>query len=189
MLERFGFPIFQDPMTRKPADYSRDADAETCKALLKKAAAMLARRSYSRGDLRNKLLAKEAAPRVEAILDRLEQLNLLNDAEYAYNFALYRIERESWGAAKVTEALQRRHVDQETIENALRRVQSELGVETVAVEYMQKYCGKDWPPADPKQVQKLMVHLRRRGFGEDAIDRALKEILSGPLYKRSEIGE
>ena len=158
-------------------------------ALMKKAAALLARRSYSRGELRVKLLKAAATTQVESTRDRREQLNLLNDAEYAYNFALYRIEREGWGAAKVYGALRRRYVAPDTIEDALRRAQNELGDESVPVEYMQKYCGMHWPPKDPVQVQKLVLHLRRRGFGEDIIDCALKKVLPGQLYRRFEIGE
>ena len=176
-------------MAQRPPDQNNDAGAGSYNALLKKAAVLLARRSYSRGELRDKLLRTAAAAQVESTLNRLEQLNLLNDAEYAYNFALYRIEREVWGVAKVIDALRRRQVEPEIIEDALRRVQCELGVETVPVEYMQKYCGERWPPTDPAHIQKLITHLRRRGFGERAIGRALKGILPGPLYQRFEIGE
>jgi len=174
---------------RRPADQNHDVDSGSHKALLKKAAALLARRSYSRGELRVKLLKTAGASQVESVLDRLEQLNLLNDVEYAYNFALYRIGRESWGAAKVCDALRRRHVEAETIENALQRVRSELGEETVPVEYMQKYCGEPWPPTEPKHIQKLILHLRRRGFNDDTILGALKKALPMPVFQRFEIGE
>jgi SOS response regulatory protein OraA/RecX len=176
-------------VARKPADQNHDTEAGSNRALMKRAAALLARRSYSRGELRGKLLPMADAGQVETTLDRLEQLNLLNDAEYAYNFALYRIGREIWGAAKVTAALRRRYVEPEIIEDALRRVQSELGSETVPVEYMQKFCGEHWPPTDPAHIRKLIMHLRRRGFGETTIERALKRILPPSAYRRFEFGE
>ncbi len=177
------------PVTPRPADQNSGLDVESHRILMKRAAALLARRSYSRAELRSKLLKTASAPQVESILNRLEQLNLLNDAEYAYNFALYQIGREGWGAVKVDAALRRRHVQPEIIKDALRRVRSELGDETVPVEYMQKYCGKHWPPTDPARIQRLIMNLRRRGFGEAAIDRSLKKILPEPLYRRYEIGE
>lgn len=174
-------------MNRNPTDQSNDSESN--KALLKKAATLLARRSYSRGELRIKLLKTAGEAEVESTLDRLEQLNLLNDAEYAYNFALYRIERENWSRAKVSDALRRRHVKSETIDDALQRIRHELGGETVPVEYMQKYCGKHWPLTNPAHIRKLVMHLRRRGFADDTIESALKKILPRPLFQRFEIGE
>jgi len=174
-------------VNRNPIDQRKNS--ESGKALLKKAAAMLARRSYSRGELRIKLLKAAGEAEVESALSRLEQLNLLNDSEYAYNFALYRIRRENWSGAKVCDALRRRHVESGIIDDALKRVRHELGAETVPVEYVQKYCGKHWPLRNPAHIQKLIMHLRRRGFAEDTIESALKKVLPKSLFQRFEIGE
>ncbi len=174
-------------MNRSQTDQSNGTESN--KALLKRAAASLARRSYSRGELRIRLLKTAGKNEVESVLDRLEQLNLLNDAEYAYNFALYRIGRQNWSRAKVCDALRRRHVKSETIDGALQRIHYELGAETVSVEYMQKYCGKHWPLRNPAHIQKLVMHLRRRGFADDTIESALKKVLPKPLFQRFEIGE
>ena len=62
-------------------------DNERHKLLMKKAGALLARRAYTRGELRDRLVKTSGETPVESILDRLEQLNLLNDAAYAYNLA------------------------------------------------------------------------------------------------------
>jgi SOS response regulatory protein OraA/RecX len=171
---------------QKPAHQSHKGGTESGRALLKKAANLLARRAYSRGDLRTRLLKTAGERQVDSTLDRLEHLKLLNDAEYAYNFALIKIGQENWGSAKVIAALHRRCVESGTIEKALRRVRAELGDETISVRYLRKCCGVHWPPTDPKQIQKLVTHLRRRGFDEDAIFRALREILPEPVLYRFE---
>ena len=163
--------------------------SESDKALLKKAGTLLSRRGHSRGELRNKLLKLASDHQVEVVLDRLEQLKLLNDAEYAYNLALYRIGRQSWGPAKVHHDLRRRHVAPTIIENALQRVRNELGEETIPLEYIQKYCGKHWPPTDKKHIQKLIMHLRGRGFSDEAILHALKRIPATPVLQHFEMGE
>jgi hypothetical protein len=80
-------------------------------------------------------------------------------------------------------------VESGIIDDALKRVRHELGVETVPVEYMQKYCGKHWPLRKPAHIRKLIMHLRRRGFAEDTIENALKKVLSKSLFQRFEIGE
>ncbi len=55
-------------------------DPDVQKKLLNKAGAILGRRPHSRGELRLKLLRYGAETEVEAALDRLQELNLLNDA-------------------------------------------------------------------------------------------------------------
>ena len=164
-------------------------DAEFHKLLMKKAGTLLARRPYSRGELRDKLAQIAGALSVEPVLDRLEQLNLLNDAEYAYNFAFCRMRQYGWGAARVQNALLRRQVREAVIENALDRVRNESGGESNLDSYLRRYCGKRNLPSDIKALRKLILHLRRRGFDEDAILTALRPIIPAGLWRRFETGE
>jgi regulatory protein len=164
-------------------------DAGLQKAILKKAGSLLARRPYSRGELRMKLAGLAGESEVESALNRLEQLNLLNDADYAYNFAFYRIQRERWGPAKVRESLLRRHLSPAIIESALNRIQNEQGNDQALIECIQKRCGNQAPPTDPKDIQKLILYLRRRGFDGDAIFRALRHMLPSAATAHFEIGD
>jgi len=164
-------------------------DAALQKILLKKAGALLARRGYSRGEMRNKLTRIAGASQVESVLDRLEQLNLLNDADYAYNFALCRIKQEGWGPGKVHDFLLRRHVAQATIESALERIRKELKEESILVEYIKKRCEKQGPPMDLKGIRKLVLHLRQRGFAEGDIFSALKGMVPAAVLHRFETGD
>ncbi len=168
---------------------SKPMDTDLQKMILKKAGSLLARRSYSRGELRNKLCAFAEKYQVESALDRLEQLNLLNDADYAYNFALCRARQEGWGPAKILESLLRRQVGQTIIKSALERIRNELGDESVLLEYIQKRCGKHGMPADIRDVRRLVLHLRRRGFGEEMIFGALKRVIPSALLERFDTGE
>ena len=164
-------------------------DAALQKILLKKAGDLLSHRAYSRGELGSKLGKVAEECQVEAALDRLEELNLLNDAEYAYNFALYRIKREGWGPDKVRYSLTRRQIANKTIQTVLEKIRSELGEEFALVEYLQKYCRKQGLPNDPKGVRKLVAHLRRRGFDEDIIFRALERVIPATVMQSFEPGE
>ena len=164
-------------------------DTDLYSVLMKKAGGLLARRAYSRGELRDKL-AKIAGPAaVEPVLDRLQQLNLLNDAEYAYNFALCRIQQKGWGPAKVHGSLLRRQVAPEAIEGALARVQSELSDEPALEACVRNYCGSKGMPVDLKDLRRLVSHLHRRGFGEDSIQSVLRRMVSARLWQRFETGE
>ena len=164
-------------------------DAELHKILLKKAGALLAHRPYSRGELQERLAKLAEEPQVECVLDRLEQLNLLNDADYAYNFALYRIRQDGWGPTKICQSLLRRHVAQATIDSALERIGNELGQEPILIEYIKRRCGKKGLPTDRGGIRKLVMHLHQRGFDEDRILSALKKMIPAAVLHRFETGE
>jgi SOS response regulatory protein OraA/RecX len=164
-------------------------DASVQRMLFKKAGSLLARRSYSRGELRNMLAKCADQDQVEIALNRLESLNLLNDAEYAYNFALGRMGRQGWGPAKVLDSLLKRHVEQNTIESAMARIQNEGGEESSLDLCIKRYCTKRGRPSDPKDFKKLVSHLRRRGFDEDDIFHALKKAIPDAASQRFETGE
>jgi regulatory protein len=165
-------------------------DIETHKMLLKKAGAFLARRAYSRYDLREKLSGIAGDVEIESALERLEQLNLLNDADYAYNFALHRIRQQGWSPTKVQNALLRHHVGMSIIECALERVRNELGNQTtIILEYVQKRCGKKGLPSDQKGIRKLILHLRQRGFDDENIHGALRSIIPAAALQPFETGD
>ena len=153
------------------------ADPEIRKNILRKAGSLLARRAYSRGELRAQLAGTAAGSELESALDRLEQLRLLNDPEYAYNFALSRMKRQLWGPARVREALLGRQIPEEVAETAIRRASLECDEPSVLRAYLEKYLGGKGMPSGPREARKLAMHLRRRGFGEDNIVSALKQVL------------
>ncbi len=162
-------------------------DDELRSTLMKKAGAILARRACSRGELRDRLAKIAGDIPVEEVLDHLEQVNLLNDREYAYNFALQRTRQEGWGPAKVLDSLLRRHVEPEIAESALTRVRDEVDQASILEDYARKYFGKSVP--DAKRVRKLIANLHQRGFAEDSILDALKRVIPSALTQRYETGE
>jgi len=166
--------------------------------LMKRAAALIARRARSRGELRRKLAAAqnvEDAGAIEAVLDRLDQLNLLNDAEYAYNFAFYRIKDLGWGEEKVREALFDRDVAKTVADEALDRVRKEIapgdtdGIGAALIEYIESYCRKHGTPSTLKDAQKLARRLTGRGFDEDRVIGALQHIIPPEIFRHFETGD
>ncbi len=164
-------------------------DAEIQKALLKKAGSLLARRAYSRGELRNKLARVAGGSNVEPVLDHLEQLKLLNDADYAYNFASCRMKQDGWGPARVCNSLLRRDVPRAIVENALEQVRNESDIESLLAAYIQKRCGNKGLPVDRKGIRRLISHLQQRGFDEDVILRVLKRMIPAESMRCFETGE
>ena len=159
------------------------------KLLLKKAGALLARRAYSRAELHDKLAKFAGGLPVEPVLDRLEQLNLLNDDDLAYTSALYRISQEGWAPAKARNYLVRRQVARRAIDRALEKIRNELGNDPGLSGCIQKYFRSKGIPANPKDVRRLIVHLLGRGYDEDGILNKLKQMLPQALWRQFETGE
>jgi len=151
--------------------------------LQKKAAALLSRRGYSRGEMRLKLMKLADASTVEAVLDHLERLKLLNDYDYAYNFALSRTGREGWGPEKIRQALYNRQVSDPEISAALDEIRALVGEDYALEDYLQKYFGKKGRPENFQSARNLMKHLVRRGYPRDSIINVLKYSLPKELMR------
>ena len=165
-------------------------DIDIHKLLLKKAGALLARRAYSRMDLQTKLAEFADEQQVESALQHLERLNLLNDSDYAYNFALRRIRQHGWSPARVQNALLAHHVGRRLSSAHWNKFAWSRAVKNRCIrEYVHKRYGKRGLPADPKGVRKLILHLRQRGFDEETIFGALRGDIPDAVLKHFETGE
>lgn len=119
--------------------------------LMKKAGSLLARRAHSRADLQRKLAAYGDDGEVESVLRHLERLGLLNDSDYAYNFALRHIRQLGWSPAKVRDALLGHEVGPAIVQRVLQQALIESGGEdSVIRKYLLKRYGKSGLPVDPR---------------------------------------
>jgi regulatory protein len=159
------------------------------KFLMQKAGLLLGRRAFSRGELRFRLLKFSGEDEVESVLDRLEELGLLNDAEYAYNFALRRLRDMGWGPAKVRHSLMRKHIPAGAAEVALERVRGIVGDADVLNRYLDKLARNTGLPTDQRGIRKLMSHLRNRGFQDEQIWQSLRERIPADHWRRHETGD
>jgi regulatory protein len=142
--------------------------------LIVKATGHLARRPHSRGELKAKLLRGGDEGSVEDVLDQLEDLKLLNDAEYAYNFAFNRLNEKGWGPIKIRHALRQRCVAAGLVESALASVEQAISPRSALEACLKKYCRKCGRPTDPGSMRRLFAHLRRRGFADNLIREVLR---------------
>jgi len=159
------------------------------KKLMGKAGRILSRRAHSRGELRRKLARYAEADLVEPVLDRLQELELLNDADYAYNFALCRMKQDGWGPLKVLHSLRRQEIASALAEEVIGRVQSEAGTLDLLQEYLRRHCRKTGFPQDRKGLQRLVSHLRRRGFPEESVFTALRQLKRAAPWQLFDTGE
>jgi len=149
---------------------------------------LLARRAYSRGELRDKLSGLASHEELEEALRRLEDLHLLNDSDYAYNFASNRIRQRAWGPVKVYHALVRRQVPPGIAESALERVREEAGEHLWLEGYLEKYWRTRHLPRNRRDIGRLVVHLRQRGFHEETILEVLRRSIPAEVWRSFDIG-
>jgi len=164
-------------------------EGESAKKLLQKAGRLLAKRAYSRGELETKLRSLGQEEEIQTVLTRLEELNLLNDDQYAYNFAHCRMRQDGWGPAKVMHALLRREVASNIAETAIERVRRETGDGPLLLQYLEGFCARHGMPQDRRAIQKLVSRLRRRGFQEEVIYEVLRQKLPTAAWHRFDTGD
>ncbi len=162
---------------------------ESTEKLLHAAVRALARRAYSRGELEARLCLKAQEEEVRIVLRRLEELNLLNDGQYAYNFALWRMKQDGWGPAKALHSLLRRKVEPQLAKAAVDRVRRELGDAYLLQNYLNSYSSRHETPHDRKSIQKLISRLQRRGFQEEVIHGVLRKTIPAAAWYRFERGD
>ncbi|MCK9201790.1 MAG: recombination regulator RecX [Gallionella sp.] len=137
----------------------------------------LARREYSRAELRAKLLPHVQAdeefdsastPDIDALLDDLTQRGWLSDQRAATQ--LLHAKRGRYGTQRITHELRQRGIDETLIAGALPELrESEL---QTAREVWRKKFGV--PPQDAKEKARQMRFLQSRGFGFDVIAQVLR---------------
>lgn len=157
--------------------------------LMKKAGSLLARRSYSRAELRDRLSRFGEPQQIESLLDRLEQLQLLNDADYAYNFASRWMKQEGLGPIKVLNLLLQRKVSEPVADAAIAKVHEEITDAGVLEAYLERFCRTHPLPEHRKGIRRLVSRLQSRGFPDHAIWGVLRHKLSPAALQNLDTGE
>ena len=137
----------------------------------------LARREYSRAELRAKLLPhvpadeefdSASAPDLDVLLDDLTRRGWLSDERAVTQ--LVHAKRGRYGTQRITHELRQRGIDETLIAGALPELrESELAT---AREVWRKKFGM--PPQDAKEKARQMRFMQSRGFGFDVIAQVLR---------------
>jgi regulatory protein len=139
---------------------------------------ILAARSCSEGELRDKLARKgwTEASVVEDCIERLKELNYVNDDLFAHNYARYRVSLKPLGRSRLARELAARKVSRNTIDEALDLVLGEVPEETLIDRAIERRIRTQGPPVDRAAAKRMFDHLGRLGFEYDLISRKLQAI-------------
>lgn len=147
----------------------------------------LTRRGMSRWELGHVLLARDLDPCiVEAELDRLEGVGLIDDTALAETIVRTQHERKGLGRAALVAELRRRRIDQEAIDEALGQLDENSEQERarrLADRRAAQLRGLDHETA----VRRLSGYLQRKGYSSetvrDAVLAALPRQASGVRFR------
>ena len=140
----------------------------------------LARRAHARHDLRRRLLQKQHPPAaVDAALDRLSAVGLLDDTRFAVDYAAAKATRGR-GAARLVNDLLAQGVERRVAEDAVRVALAAEGVDpAAAVRALAEKRARQLAglPA-PVRRRRLTAFLARRGFEGHQIREVVKALNS-----------
>ncbi len=163
-----------------PLVFERLQELADIEAAHRAALRAIARRAHARFDLRRRLLQRQhPAAAVDRALDRLSAAGLLNDAQFAADYAAQKA-RRGRGPARLVRDLQAQGVERRLAEDAVRTSLAREGVDPAAAvralaEKRAKQLG-GLPPVVKKR--RLMAFLIRRGFNGGEIREVVESLNS-----------
>jgi regulatory protein len=134
----------------------------------------LARRAYSVYEMRTYLERRaEDKDLVKTVLDRLKQLDYLDDARYARQFVRLRTELRRQGAFRIARDLRARGVPDRHIEAALAERSPESSESALVRARLERRIKSLRGPLDERRVASIYRSLLRAGFSSETIRREL----------------
>jgi regulatory protein len=140
---------------------------------------LLALRAKSVVELRRKLIQKgEAADAVDEAIERLKAQKLLDDEQFARQFARAKVTGAGASRRRIAMELGRKGVDRETADAAIDDLAESEGIDVSAA--IHKVAEKKWRSLSKLDEQtatrRLYAFLARRGFNPDEIRLAMQAL-------------
>lgn len=138
---------------------------------MNKAIDLLSRRDYSSAEL-NRKLCEKISPEVAAqVMERVEELSLIDDEAYAIKMAEYYQQSKGMGKKGIKNQLYRRGIDSDIIERTLENLQGDEKMSAVAL-IRKKYYNS---LTDEKGRKRVFSALVRLGYSYSDIRSAMSE--------------
>lgn len=134
----------------------------------------LSYKGYSRGKLREKLAAKTTEDAAEQAVERMEELGLINDEDYAQRLVEYLVNVKKYGRKRILAELSKHKIDKETGLCALEEFEREDYLAGIKSRLESKY---NYPRTmEKKEREKMISALLRGGHSYDDIRTAMREL-------------
>jgi len=171
---------------RRTPDEDRARDPEACR---EKALTLLERTRRTRSDLTARLRDHGfAVATIAPVLDRLAEVGLVDDVEYARAYLVDRWGRRPAGLRRLEQELKRRGIAAPDIAVARERIEAERGAtdEVASARRAIAQAERRYAKLDSRvRRQRLYAMLARRGFDGDTIEAALREPAEAEVETRA----
>src|SRR5688572_30381960 len=180
--------VFSISMRRKPVE--RNGEPERCvkdlersrERTMNRALKLLAAKSRSVGELRERLLEKlwtnEAI--VDGVIEKLKEYKYLDDEQFARDVAMLRLRQKPQGKRRLQQAMSRKKLDRDVVDNAIAAAFEKYPQEELIDEAIAKRLRLKGKPITRDETKKFFDHLLRLGFDYDLIRTKLKELAAMP---------
>ena len=140
---------------------------------------LLGFRARSEAELQRKLLQKgEPAPEVDEVITRLREQKLLDDADFARQFARAKLLGSGSSRVRIKQELWRKGVARDVADRALVELRDDEGIDPAAA--IQRVAEKKWKTLAKldriTRGRRLYAFLARRGFNPDEIRNAMSAL-------------
>jgi regulatory protein len=177
----FFLSLYAPPMRFSPRKLSTETDLYTA------AINSLARRAYSVYEMRTYLERRaEDKDVVKGVLERLKQLEYLDDARYARQFVRLHTELRKQGPFRIARDLRARGVPDRHIDAALAERSAESSESALVRERLERRIKLLRGPLDERRVASLYRSLLRAGFSADTIRHELSALAKRPMEELPE---
>jgi len=141
---------------------------------------MLARRSYARRGLFDRLRERFCEDEAEAAVARLSELGLLDDRSYAERFVRDRFDRVGYGPHRIRRDLLRKGVDPCDADAVLQATVSAVDERAKAIDVLERFRGRrpqaesdsgkcEDPEVTRSEAQAAYRHLVGKGFSASIV--------------------
>ena len=136
-----------------------------------KALWLISYRSHSKKELTDKIRRTSSAEAAEKAADRMEELGLVNDEDFARRYADKLIFGKKMSKRAALAELNRKGIDRETSERVLDEIEVDYQ-EQITEFLLKKYKNL----GDEKIKRRAVSALQRLGYGWDDINRAMRNL-------------
>jgi regulatory protein len=156
-----------------------DQDAQTVHRAKQQAYRLLAYRSQTSSELRDRLQRRGyTAPIIDEVLRQLASDGYIDDRKVALDWARYRLQSKPLGRRRLAWELQRRGVSSELLEEVLRDVYREFDEVILAEQATRKRLRTKGLPRSVRDRQREARYLLSLGFDADTVEAALAALFS-----------
>ena len=136
---------------------------------------LLSRRAHSKKELLLKLSQKYPEQAVHRAVERLEELLLIDDEKFAYNYAQELAERKKFAPKRIEAELRAKGIDSQTVRKAINSLDKD-DFNRIILLINSKYANK---LSDEKNLRKTINSLLRMGYNYSDIKKAISTVKEG----------